>query len=128
MAAEIRVRLYSRKTLKTYAKWSRCFQRFLKNKPPEELTTDDVKAYLTFLAVTCNVAASTQNQAFNSLLFLFCHGLKREFGELRDVPRAKKSLYSRGTLPGGDRRHPEAPGASVRSRGKVAIRLRVEAA
>ena len=93
VAAEIKVRHYSRKTLKTYAKWSRCFQRFLKNKPPEELSTDDVKAYLTFLAVKCNVAASTQNQAFNSLLFLFRHGLKREFGELRGVPRAKKSLY-----------------------------------
>ncbi len=93
MAAEIKVRHYSRKTLKTYGKWSRCFQRFLKNKPPEELTDDDVKEYLTFLAVKGNVAASTQNQAFNSLLFLFRHGLKREFGNLRDVPRAKKSLY-----------------------------------
>lgn len=93
MAAEIKVRHYSRKTLKTYAKWSRGFQLFLKSKPPEELTTCDVKEYLTYLAVKCNVAASTQNQAFNSLLFLFRYGLKREFGELRDVPRAKKSLY-----------------------------------
>ncbi|MBI1921489.1 MAG: integron integrase [Geobacter sp.] len=93
MAAEIKVRHYSRKTLKTYGKWSRCFQRFLKSKSPQELTTDDVKEYLTFLAVKCNVAASTQNQAFNSLLFFFRHGLKREFGELRGVPRAKKSLY-----------------------------------
>jgi integron integrase len=93
LAAEIKVRHYSRKTLKTYAKWSRCFQRFLKNKSPRDLTTADVKEYLTFLAVKCHVAASTQNQAFNSLLFLFRHALKREFGDLRDVPRAKKSLY-----------------------------------
>jgi len=93
MAAEIKVRHYSRKTLKTYGKWTRSFQRFLKNKPPEELTTADVKEYLTWLAIKCNVAATTQNQAFNSLLFLFRHGLKREFGELRGVPRAKKSLY-----------------------------------
>lgn len=93
MADEIRVRHYSRKTLITYAKWSRHFQRFLKNKPPHELSTADVKAYLSFLAVSCKVAASTQNQAFNSLLFFFRHGLKREFGELRDVPRAKKSTY-----------------------------------
>jgi integron integrase len=93
MAAEIKVRHYSRKTLKTYANWSRQFQRFLKNKPPHELTTTDVKEYLTYLAVKCRVAASTQNQAFNSLLFFYRHGLKREFGELRDVPRAKKSLY-----------------------------------
>lgn len=93
LAAEIKVRHYSRKTLKTYALWSRQFQRFLKNKPPEELSTTDVREYLTFLAVKCRVAATTQNQAFNSLLFLFRHALKREFGELRDVPRAKKSLY-----------------------------------
>ncbi|HEY6871790.1 MAG TPA: integron integrase [Geobacteraceae bacterium] len=93
LAAEIKVRHYSRKTLQTYAKWSRQFQRFLKNKPPEELSTADVKEYLTYLAVKCNVAASTQNQAFNSLLFLFRHALKSDFGELRGVPRAKKSLY-----------------------------------
>jgi integron integrase len=93
MATEIKVRHYSRKTLQTYAKWSRNFQRFLKNKPPAAVTTEDVKEYLGFLAVKCKVAASTQNQAFNSLLFLFRHGLKREFGELKGVPRAKKSLY-----------------------------------
>jgi integron integrase len=93
LAAEIKVRHYSRKTLKTYAQWARKFQRFLRNKPPQELSTADVKEYLTHLAVKCNVAASTQNQAFNSLLFLYRHALKREFGELRDVPRAKKSLY-----------------------------------
>jgi integron integrase len=93
LAAEIKVRHYSRKTLKAYALWSRQFQRFLKNKLPDALTSTDVKEYLTYLAVKCKVAASTQNQAFNSLLFLYRHGLKREFGELRDVPRAKKSLY-----------------------------------
>jgi len=93
LADEIKVRHYSRKTLKTYALWSRQFQKFLKDKPPLELTTDDVKEYLTWLAVKCHVAASTQNQAFNSLLFLFRHALKRDFGQLRDVPRAKKSLY-----------------------------------
>ena len=93
MAAEIKVRHYSRKTLKTYANWSRKFQRFLNNKSPGELTSVEVKEYLTHLAVKCRVASTTQNQAFNSLLFLFRHGLKREFGELRDVPRAKKSLY-----------------------------------
>ncbi len=93
LADEIKVRHYSRKTLKTYAHWSRQFQRFLKNKHPQELATADVKEYLTYLAVKCKVAATTQNQAFNSLLFLFRHALKREFGVLKDVPRAKKSLY-----------------------------------
>jgi site-specific recombinase XerD len=52
LAGEIKVRHYSRKTLKTYANWSRQFQRFLKNKPPQELSTNDVREYLTYLAVT----------------------------------------------------------------------------
>ncbi len=93
LAAEIKTRHYSRKTLKTYAHWSRQFQRFLKNKPPKSLSSKDVKEYLTYLAVQCRVSASTQNQAFNALLFLFRHALKQDFGDYKDVPRAKKSKY-----------------------------------
>jgi integron integrase len=91
LAAEIKTRHYSRKTLKTYAHWSRQFQRFLKNKPPKSLLPKDVKEYLTYLAVQSRVSASTQNQAFNALLFLFRHALKQDFGDLKDIPRAKKS-------------------------------------
>ena len=91
LAAEIKTRHYSRKTLKTYAHWSRQFQGFLKNKPPGSLSSKDVKEYLTYLAVQCRVSASTQNQAFNALLFFFRHALKQDFGDFSDVPRAKKS-------------------------------------
>lgn len=80
MAAEIKVRHYSRKTLKTYADWSRLFQRFRKDKSPQELTTDYAKEYLTFLAVKCRVAASTQNQAFNSFSSSFAMALKKISG------------------------------------------------
>lgn len=38
LAAEIKLRHYSRKTLKTYADWSRRFQSYLKNKRPYELS------------------------------------------------------------------------------------------
>ncbi|NCO68177.1 MAG: integron integrase [Nitrospirae bacterium CG_4_10_14_0_8_um_filter_41_23] len=93
LAAEIKTRHYSRKTLKTYADWSCKFQSYLRNKTPDALTAADVKAYLTYLAVNCKVAASTQNQAFNALLFLFRHILKKDFGDHKDIPRAKKSKY-----------------------------------
>jgi len=63
LAAEIKMRHYSRKTLKAYADWSRKFQGFLKNKLTDELSATDVKAYLTYLAVNCKVAASTQNNS-----------------------------------------------------------------
>lgn len=91
--AEITTRHYSRKTLKTYADWVRKFQSYLKNKSPVDLSAEDVKAYLTYLAVKCKVSASTQNQAFNALLFLFRHILKKDFGDHKDTPRAKKSNY-----------------------------------
>jgi site-specific recombinase XerD len=93
LAAEIETRHYSRKTLKTYADWSRKFQHYLRNKPPDGLSPTDVKAYLAYLAVNCKVAASTQNQAFNALLFLYRHVLKKDFGDHKDIPRAKKSKY-----------------------------------
>ncbi|MEK6697808.1 MAG: integron integrase [Nitrospirota bacterium] len=81
------------RTLKAYADWCRKFQINLKNKPPDALSTTDVKSYLTHLAVTCKVSASTQNQAFNALLFLYRHILKKDFGDHKDVPRAKRSSY-----------------------------------
>jgi len=93
LAAEIKTRHYSRKTLKAYADWCRKFQSFLKNKPPDTLSPAEIKAYLTYLAVNCNVSSSHQNLAFNALLFLYRHVLKTDFGSHKDIPRAKKSTY-----------------------------------
>ena len=65
----------------------------MKNKPPEQLTVEDVKLFLTFLAVESKVSASSQNQAFNALLFFFRHVLGREFGKIEGVVRAKRKPY-----------------------------------
>jgi hypothetical protein len=61
---EIKIRQYSPNTIQTYSGWIRKFQYFTKSKSPESLCQQDIKDYLTFLAVQRNVAASTQNQAF----------------------------------------------------------------
>ena len=90
---EINLRNYSPKTLKSYTSWARKFQNFLNSKDSTLLNQKDVKDFLTFLAVKKKVAASTQDQAFNALLFLFRHVLKLEFGEIKDVPRPKRSAY-----------------------------------
>ncbi|SPD73416.1 Integrase/recombinase (modular protein) [uncultured Desulfobacterium sp.] len=90
---EIKVRHYSPKTLKSYAMWARKHQSFSRNKDPELLSTSDVKDFLTFLAVKKNVSASSQNQAFNALLFFFRHILKKEFGKIDGVVRAKRRPY-----------------------------------
>ena len=41
----------------------------MKNKPPKHLTDDDIRNFMKFLAINRKVAASTQNQAFNAILF-----------------------------------------------------------
>jgi len=90
---EIRVRHYSPRTLRTYRGWVRKFQTFTLSKSPELLSSDDVKEYLTFLAVKRKVSSATQNQAFNSLLFFYRHILKKEFGKIDGVVRAKQKPY-----------------------------------
>jgi integron integrase len=93
MHDRVRLRNYSPNTLRTYLHWTRRFQAFVRSKPPEDLGPEDVKSFLTDLAVEKNVAASTQNQAFNALLFFFRHGLGKEFGQLDGVVRAKRRPY-----------------------------------
>ena len=90
---EIRVRRYSPKTLKTYYHWAKKFQEHVHSKSPELLDTEDVKSYLTWLTTERKVAASTQNQAFNALLFFYRHVLGREFGRMDGVVRAKRRKY-----------------------------------
>jgi integron integrase len=52
-----------------------------------------VKEFITHLAVECGVSASSQNQAFNALLFFFRNVLQKDFGEIRGVVRAKRKPY-----------------------------------
>jgi integron integrase len=93
LSNEIKVRHYSPKTLKSYMIWVRKFQYFTKSKNPKALSASDVKEFLTFLAVKQKVSASSQNQAFNSLLFIFRNILKKDFGKIDGVVRAKRKRY-----------------------------------
>ncbi|MEE4355550.1 MAG: phage integrase N-terminal SAM-like domain-containing protein [Desulfococcaceae bacterium] len=89
---EIKVRHYSPKTYRVYAHWLRQFQIFTKSKAPDSLSDKDMTDFLTHLAVSRHVSASTQNLAFNSLLFFFRHILKKEPGDIKSV-RAKRRPY-----------------------------------
>ncbi len=90
LKAAITVRHYSPKTLQAYKAWTRKFQTFTKSKDPHVVSMEDVRGFLSFLAVERHVAASSQNQAFNALLFLFTHVLEKEFGKVAGVVRAKR--------------------------------------
>jgi integron integrase len=71
----------------------RKFQSFVQSRPTDQLGGDEVRGFLTELAVRYGVAAATQNQAFNALLFFYRHVLHREFGQLDGVVRAKHHRY-----------------------------------
>ncbi len=93
LRAAIQVRHYSAKTWDAYKIWAQKFQTFTRSKDARLLSMEDVKGFLSHLAVDRKVAASTQNQAFNALLFLFKHVLEKDFGKVEGVVRAKRRPY-----------------------------------
>jgi integron integrase len=71
----------SRKTAQAYCHWIRRFLSFSAAArrewtPPGKLGTADVEAFLNYLVGERHVAASTQNQALNALVFLYRHVLE----------------------------------------------------
>lgn len=50
----------------------------------------EIAKFLSHLAVKDRVAASTQNQAFNAILFLYKQVLKQDVGWMENVKRAKR--------------------------------------
>jgi integron integrase len=89
----IRLKHYSYRTEQTYVQWIRRFILFHNKRHPQEMGIPEIEAFLTHLAVTENVAASTQNQAFSSLLFLYHHVLEVDLGDRIDALRARTSRY-----------------------------------
>ncbi len=87
---EIRFRKYSIRTEKSYADWVKRFIFFHQKKHPKDMGEIEIKAYLNWLANNRNVAASTQNQALCSLLFLYRYVLNKEVTWVNEIAWAKK--------------------------------------
>ena len=68
---QIRIRHYSVKTEQTYIGWIKRYIFFHQKKHPIDMGKAEIEAFLTHLAVDRKVSATTQNQAFNALLFLY---------------------------------------------------------
>jgi integron integrase len=88
MTNSLRLKHRSIRTEKTYLHWLRRFQEFRGEKPPLEIDSLDVRDFMSHLAVNRNVSASTENQAFNAILFLFRHVLDKDLDGIRDAVRA----------------------------------------
>ncbi|WP_281183017.1 site-specific integrase [Billgrantia gudaonensis] len=74
--ATMRVKRYSPRTEKTYCYWIRYFIRFHGVRHPASMGGPEVRAFLEHLAIQRHVAAATQNQALNAIVFLYRHVLE----------------------------------------------------
>ncbi len=88
----IRLKHYSYRTEETYLYWNRRFILFHNKRHPKEMGTAEVTQFLTHLATHAQVAASTQNQALNAIIFLYRVVLQQELVGI-DAVRAKPSRY-----------------------------------
>src|SRR3569832_2475176 len=77
-----RRRHFSVKTEQAYRYWTRQFDLFHGKRHPKERGPTEVEAFLNHLAVERRVAASTQAQALNGIVFLYEHVLGRPLGQM----------------------------------------------
>jgi integron integrase len=84
-----RVRQLSPRTENCYAGWAERYIRFHGLRHPSSMGAAEIESFLTHLAADGHVSASTQNQAFHALLFLYQQVLGIELPRL-DALRARR--------------------------------------
>ena len=87
---KIRLKHYSIRTEQAYVRWIKRFILFHNKKHPSNMGKPEIEAFLSYLAVKRRVSSSTQNQAFNAILFLYRDVLTRNLDDSINAIRAKK--------------------------------------
>jgi integron integrase len=90
VVAKIRFKHYSRRTEQSYTHWIKRFILFHDKRHPKEMGASEIEAFLSALATKLNVAASTQNLALSSILFLYKEVLEIDLPWLDNIVHAKK--------------------------------------
>lgn len=91
---KIRFMHYSPNTEITYVSWIKQYILFHQKKHPADMGKLEIEQFLSYLASEKKVAASTQNQAFNALLFLYNHVLEISLENQNiNALRAKKRVH-----------------------------------
>ncbi|MFL6553028.1 MAG: phage integrase N-terminal SAM-like domain-containing protein, partial [Chthoniobacterales bacterium] len=78
------------RTEQAYVDWIRRYILFHRKRHPSEMNEKEITEFLTHLAVEKSVAASTQNQAFSALLFLYQQVLERKLDFIDNVQRVTR--------------------------------------
>ncbi|MEE9148566.1 MAG: phage integrase N-terminal SAM-like domain-containing protein [Candidatus Tectomicrobia bacterium] len=90
MRQVLRLKHMSIRTEEAYVSWVRRFILFHHKRHPKDMGAEEIRAFLTHVAVHDKVAASTQNNALCALLFLYRDVLKQSFPELGEIEWAKQ--------------------------------------
>src|ERR1035437_7340052 len=90
----LRLHHYSIHTERSYTDWIKRSVQFHQMGCREDLADGErkIEAFLTDLAVRGKVAASTQNQAMNALVFLYRKVLEKPLDEVIDAVRAERKV------------------------------------
>ena len=88
--AVARMRHLSHRTEDVYHNFIKRYILFHDKRHPNEMGADEISEFLTHLAVKEKVSASTQNQAFFALLFLYRDVLRIDLPKIENVLRAKR--------------------------------------
>jgi integron integrase len=86
----IRTLHYSRNTESSYCHWATRFLGHFGHRDPAGLGVEEIRVFLSHLAVEGRVSAATQNQALAALLFFLRRVLGRQTGRVEGVARAKR--------------------------------------
>jgi len=88
----LRYHHYSYRTEQTYCQWIlRYIKHFNLKIHPRDLGAKDVEAFLSHLATSAGVSASTQRQALNALVFLYKHVLDIDLQDKITPARSKRT-------------------------------------
>ena len=82
----LRLKRYSSRTEDTYVLWVRNYILYHGKRHPKDMGLPEIGQFLTHLASNREVSASTQNQAFSAILFLYRYVLQIELDELNLTP------------------------------------------
>jgi len=87
----LRFHHYAYNTEQSYVSWILQYIRFNNKRHPKDMGKHEIEAFLSYLALKRGVSASTQNQAFNAIIFLYKQVLNLDCDFDIRASRARKS-------------------------------------
>ena len=87
---KVKTKNYSSRTAERYAEWAKSYILFHNKRHPLEMGKAEIEQYLSYLANKCNLSASSRNQCYYALKFMYINVLGVPFEDMHGLA-AKES-------------------------------------